>query len=45
MIGKTISHCGILEKLGEGGIGVVYNASDTKVKREVTMAGLVVSEV
>ena len=45
MIGKTISHCRILEKLGEGGIGVVYEASDTKLKREVTISGLGVSEV
>ena len=38
MVGRSLSHYQVLDKLGEGGMGEVYLARDTKLDREVAIS-------
>jgi serine/threonine protein kinase len=37
MVGKTLSHYKVIEKIGQGGMGEVYRATDTNLSRDVAI--------
>ena len=37
MVGTTISHYKIIDKIGQGGMGELYRATDTKLNRDVAL--------
>ncbi len=43
MVGKTLSHYKVIEKIGQGGMGEVYRAEDTKLKWEGSLKPPVVT--